>query len=81
MLLRSSASLTAYAGSPAGAIVYLDLDDSGKILSQEIIRVGDLRVRSIEKGPDGYLYILTDATGPQSRPGRDGGAIWKIESF
>jgi len=35
----------------------------------------------LAQGPDGFLYVLTDSTGRQSRAGNNDGALWKIESF
>lgn len=81
MLLRSGATLAAYATRPAGGIIRLLMDDAGKISDQELIRLGDVRVRSIAEGPDGYLYALTDTTNSQSRPGTKAGAIVRIDSF
>jgi aldose sugar dehydrogenase len=38
---------------------YIDLDDSGKVIRQEEIPIGQ-RVRDVRQGADGWLYILTD---------------------
>jgi glucose/arabinose dehydrogenase len=81
MLLRASDSIASYVFSPAGAIIRLETDEAGLPTAQERINVGEVRVRSIEEGPDGYLYVLTDDTGRQSRPGKSGGALWRVESF
>lgn len=35
------------------------LDQSGRVLGEEIIRVGQ-RVRDVRQGPDGFIYLLTD---------------------
>lgn len=35
------------------------LDNAGNVVSQETIRIGQ-RVRDVQQGPDGLLYILTD---------------------
>jgi glucose/arabinose dehydrogenase len=37
----------------------IDLDDSGAIVGETALRVGQ-RVREVEVGPDGFLYVLTD---------------------
>ncbi len=37
----------------------LDLDESGAILGETALRVGQ-RVRDVRQGPDGFLYVLTD---------------------
>lgn len=81
MLLRSNTTLAAYASSPAGAIIRIINNEAGHITGQELINVGDFRVRSLAQGPDGFLYVLTDSTGRQSRAGNNDGALWKIESF
>lgn len=65
--------LTLYSGSTfpqwqgdlfSGSLVSLDvrridLDDSGAIRGETALRVGQ-RVREVEVGPDGFLYVLTD---------------------
>jgi glucose/arabinose dehydrogenase len=65
--------LTLYTGSAfpqwqgdlfSGSLVSLDvrridLDDSGAIRGETALRVGQ-RVREVEVGPDGFLYVLTD---------------------
>ena len=40
-------------------IRHIDLDDSGNVLEQRALRIGQ-RVRDVRQGPDGLLYILTD---------------------
>ena len=37
----------------------IDLDDAGAIRGETALRVGQ-RVREVEVGPDGFLYVLTD---------------------
>ena len=37
----------------------IDLDDSGKVIGQSALRIGQ-RVRDVRQGPDGLLYVLTD---------------------
>lgn len=81
MLLRSNTTIAAYASSPAGAVLRLSLTEAGAVRAQERIVVGEQRVRSIAQGPDGYLYVLVDATGRQSRPGRNAGAIYQIDRW
>lgn len=44
-----------------GALIRVDLDASGKVLGQERIELGDVRVRDVRQGPDGYVYVLTTA--------------------
>lgn len=44
-----------------GALIRVDLDALGKVLGQERIELGDVRVRDVRQGPDGYVYVLTTA--------------------
>jgi glucose/arabinose dehydrogenase len=81
MLLRSNDTIAAYGFSPPGALLRMEYTESGQLQPQEQIIIGDVRVRSIAEGPNGYLYALTDATGRQTRPGRDAGTLVRIESF
>lgn len=81
MLLRSNTSIAAYATRPAGALFRLVLDDEGMVAKQELIPLGEVRVRSVAQGPDGYVYVLTDTTGRQSRPGTQAGTLVRIDSF
>jgi aldose sugar dehydrogenase len=37
----------------------IDLDESGNVVGQEAIEIGQ-RVRDVRQGPDGLLYVLTD---------------------
>jgi glucose/arabinose dehydrogenase len=37
----------------------IDLDDSGRVISQTALRIGH-RVRDVRQGPDGLIYVLTD---------------------
>lgn len=37
------------------------LDSTGRVVGEEIIPIGQ-RVRDVRQGPDGYIYILTDAS-------------------
>ncbi len=75
MLLRESDSIISYIGSPPGAIIRITSDREGNVTGQTRIMVGDVRVRSIGQGPDGYLYVLTDKKGsvaPGSQAGLSG---------
>lgn len=40
-------------------IRHLEVDESGNVVNEESITIGQ-RVRAIEQGPDGLLYVLTD---------------------
>jgi glucose/arabinose dehydrogenase len=42
-------------------LIRVDLDKAGKVLGQERIDLGDVRVRDVRQGPDGYIYVLTTA--------------------
>ncbi|MDJ0705430.1 MAG: PQQ-dependent sugar dehydrogenase [Leptolyngbyaceae cyanobacterium MO_188.B28] len=67
--------LAVYTGAPfpewrgdlfAGGLVSrdirrLELDESGGVVNQESIAIGQ-RVRDVRQGPDGLLYVLTDAS-------------------
>ncbi|MBP0029210.1 PQQ-dependent sugar dehydrogenase [Roseofilum sp. Guam] len=39
----------------------IELDESGNVLNEESIAIGQ-RVRDVRQGPDGMLYVLTDAS-------------------
>lgn len=69
------------APQPPGALLRIELDEDGGVISQERLSLGNLRVRGIEQGPDGYLYILATATEGFRNPGGDNGALWRIEPF
>lgn len=79
MLLRSRDSLLAYPFSPAGAIIRVDLDNNNNLIGQELYRIGDVRVRGLELGPDGYLYALTNPTSVASEPGNTSSQIVRVE--
>ena len=64
-----------------GALLRVELDDSGAVVLQERLSIGDLRVRGVEQGPDGYLYILTTDPEAFRSPGGFNGALWRIEPF
>lgn len=42
----------------------IEVDESGKVLNEESIAIGQ-RVRDVRQGPDGMLYVLTDASNGQ----------------
>ena len=67
-------------GNPnPGALLRLDLDDAGAIQGQERIDLGQVRVRDVRQGPDGYLYVLTTATAGFRDPGQVNGVLWRLE--
>lgn len=37
----------------------IDLDEAGRVVGETALRIGQ-RVREVEVGPDGFLYVLTD---------------------
>jgi glucose/arabinose dehydrogenase len=78
MLIRSNNSIGAYASSPAGAVLRVDMDTKWNIIGQERIYVWDVRVRSIAQWPDWYIYALTDDTSPQKWPWKNAGRIVKL---
>jgi glucose/arabinose dehydrogenase len=56
-----------------GALLRIDLDDSGNVLGQERIDLGAARVRDVRTGPDGKLYVvLTDTANFRDRGQRNG---------
>ena len=79
MLLREDNSIKAYASNPAGGILRLKTDENGEIGSQELISIGDYRIRSLKQGSGDFLYVLSDATSPQNRPGKNAGTLWRVE--
>jgi aldose sugar dehydrogenase len=48
-------------GLVSQSVHHIQLDDSGEVVAQEAISIGQ-RVRDVREGPDGHLYVLTDAT-------------------
>jgi glucose/arabinose dehydrogenase len=49
-----------FSGSLVGLDVRrIDLDAEGRVAGETALRVGQ-RVREVEVGPDGFLYVLTD---------------------
>ncbi|WP_110988636.1 PQQ-dependent sugar dehydrogenase [Acaryochloris thomasi] len=51
-------------GLVSRSIRRLELDESGSVTAESQITIGQ-RVRDIRQGPDGYLYVLTDANSGQ----------------
>jgi len=79
MTLRADKSIMAYASLPAGAILRLEIDASGQTQFQERIEIGPYRIRDIDQGPDGFLYVLADGTHPKDQPSITAGALLRIE--
>lgn len=46
-------------GLSAAAVVRVKLDESGNVAGQDRIPIG-ARVRDVEQGPDGVVYLVTD---------------------
>ncbi|MEM8504384.1 MAG: PQQ-dependent sugar dehydrogenase [Cyanobacteria bacterium P01_D01_bin.1] len=46
-------------GLVSQSIQHIQLDESGTVLSQTLIDIGQ-RVRDVAQGPDGFIYVLTD---------------------
>jgi glucose/arabinose dehydrogenase len=69
------------AGRPnPGALFRVDLDADGKVLGQERIDLGAVRVRFVKTGPDGLLYLLTTATENYRDRGERNGKLVRIEA-
>ena len=47
-------------GLVSQAVHHIQLDESGNVRDQRAIAIGQ-RVRDVRQGPDGHLYVLTDA--------------------
>lgn len=47
-------------GLVSQAVHHIQLDESGQVTDQRAIAIGQ-RVRDVRDGPDGHLYVLTDA--------------------
>ncbi len=62
-----------------GALIRLDLDSAGKVIEQQRIDLGSVRVRDVRVGPDGYIYVITTATRNFRDKGQRNGQIWRLE--
>ena len=62
-----------------GALVRVDLDAAGKVLGQQRIDLGAVRVRDVRVGPDGYIYVVTTATRNFRDKGQRNGQIWRLQ--
>ena len=47
-------------GLVSQSVHHIQLDESGEVVDQRAIAIGQ-RVRDVREGPDGHLYVLTDA--------------------
>lgn len=62
-----------------GALLRVDLDAAGKVLGQERIDLGDVRVRDVRQGPDGYIYVLTTAMRNFRDKGQRNGQLLRLK--
>jgi aldose sugar dehydrogenase len=62
-----------------GALIRLDLDNDGKVIGQDRIDLGAVRVRDVRVGPDGYVYVITTATRNFRDRGQRNGQIWRLK--
>jgi len=79
MILRSDETIQAYRSRPAGSVIRIETDTNGKVTGQELINVGEVRVRDIEQGPNGFLYALVDTISRQRSAGKFAGKLIRIE--
>lgn len=61
-----------------GALIRVDVDKAGKVMGQERIDLGDVRVRNVRQGPDGYIYILTTAMANFRNKGQRNGQLVRL---
>jgi aldose sugar dehydrogenase len=61
-----------------GIIVRVDLDPAGNVLAQQRIDMGNVRVRDVRVGPDGYVYVITTTTRNFRDKGQRNGQIWRL---
>lgn len=62
-----------------GALLRIDLDDSGKVRGQERLDLGAVRVRDVRVGNDGFIYVITTATRNFRDKGQRNGQVWRLE--
>lgn len=62
----------------AGALIRIDLDETGRVLGQQRIDFGPVRVRDVRTGPDGQLYVLTTAIDNFRDRGQRNGRLLRI---
>lgn len=68
------------AGRPnPGALIRVELSGDGKVTAQERLDLGQVRVRDVQQGPDGYLYVLTNGVDDARTEGARNGVLWRIE--
>ncbi|GBF58166.1 aldose sugar dehydrogenase YliI [Candidatus Phycosocius bacilliformis] len=61
-----------------GALIRIDLDRAGKVVGQERIDLGEVRVRDVRIGPDGQIYVLTTAMRNFRDKGQRNGQLWRL---
>jgi aldose sugar dehydrogenase len=62
-----------------GVVLRVRVDAQGRVIGQERIDLGNLRVRDVRVGPDGWLYVITTATRNFRDKGQRNGQIWRLE--
>lgn len=68
------------AGRPnPGALIRVTLSGDGEVIAQERLDLGQVRVRDVQQGPDGYLYVLTTGVESHRTEGTRNGVLWRIE--
>ena len=68
------------AGRPnPGALMRVTLSGDGEVLTQERLDLGQVRVRDIQQGPDGYLYVMTTGVDGYRTEGTRNGVLWRVE--
>ena len=68
------------AGRPnPGALIRVTLSGDGEVTAQERLDLGQVRVRDVQQGPDGYLYVLTTGVESHRTEGTRNGVLGRIE--
>ena len=68
------------AGRPnPGALIRVTLSGDGEVVAQERLDLGQVRVRDVQQGPDGYLYVLTAGVDGTRTEGTRNGVLGRIE--
>jgi aldose sugar dehydrogenase len=61
-----------------GALFRLDLNEAGKVIGEERLMLGAVRVRDVRQGPDGHIYVLTNTKNNPRDPESKGGVLWRV---
>jgi aldose sugar dehydrogenase len=62
-----------------GTLLRIDLDEAGKVVGQERLDLGTVRVRDVRVGNDGFIYVITTATRNFRDKGQRNGQVWRLE--